>query len=979
MFNQAKVASAVRWSLIVGISAGASITHTQAFAQDAAKDEKKVERIEVTGSRIKKTDMETAQPVFSIGQEDIARTGLLTVGDVLKEISTNGAALGLQTNNGNTSGVTRVNLRNCSSSRTLVLVNGRRWVADLNGAVDLGTIPLAAIKSVEVLKDGASSIYGTDAICGVVNVITKNDFDGVEFSAYNGETSYSDGKRENYAVTVGSTSEKSSVLLNVAYSKQEQIMGGDRAISSVPIYGLPANVSINGGRASPTTPYGQFSVAGVSRTLTPGKAGCVANKECTAATAADFKNYDGNTDGYNFAPVNYIQQPSESLSLYAQASYELADNVTWKAEIVFNERTGQAQLAAQPLGGLTIAANNMYNPFKVAIAGASFRPIVAPRQYNTEVDTWRATNILTGEFEAVGRTFTWDAAATYSDNSLVQLKEGFFHSTRFTTAIGPSFVNGQGVPTCGTAAAPIAGCVPFNLFGGPDGVNQAMLDYVSVAPRDLAYAKMWDYSANISTELFDLPAGAVQMAAGTEIRRESGFTSPEPLTVLGQVLGDNAATPTRGGFTLKEGYVEFSIPLLADLEYAKNLDLDVSTRYSDYSTFGDTQNSSYKISYRPNDELLIRASFNEGFRAPSIQELYQGMNDTRPTAIDPCSKPATGDIAADIRARCTAAGVPTTFVQKLPQIQAKAGGNPDLQPETSESKSVGFVYSPDFLDGFSFNLDWYNIAIKNIVGSYSAQRVLDGCYKEGDNKYCQLLTRDKTGALNANIGEIDYMALTNQNFKGGNEVEGVDFGFEYRFETSFGRFKFSNDNAYVIYDGSLNKLKRGELTLDGSLSGGNAVGLLSAGASGGGTSFRLKSNNTLAWSYEDWNASLTAIYLSRQVEVCTNVTGVAAGLNKPELRALCSNADNRRTEFTLVNGVPTAVPDQAYPINELPVTVYFDAQAGWASPWNSNITVGVRNLFDKEPPYAYSAFANTFDPNYRVPGRFYYVSFTQKF
>ena len=273
MFNQAKVASAVRWSLIVGISAGASITHTQAFAQDAAKDEKKVERIEVTGSRIKKTDMETAQPVFSIGQEDIARTGLLTVGDVLKEISTNGAALGLQTNNGNTSGVTRVNLRNCSSSRTLVLVNGRRWVADLNGAVDLGTIPLAAIKSVEVLKDGASSIYGTDAICGVVNVITKNDFDGVEFSAYNGETSYSDGKRENYAVTVGSTSEKSSVLLNVAYSKQEQIMGGDRAISSVPIYGLPANVSINGGRASPTTPYGQFSVAGVSRTLTPGKAG----------------------------------------------------------------------------------------------------------------------------------------------------------------------------------------------------------------------------------------------------------------------------------------------------------------------------------------------------------------------------------------------------------------------------------------------------------------------------------------------------------------------------------------------------------------------------------------------------------------------------------------------------------------------------------------------------------------------------------
>ncbi len=977
MFTNTKVTHAVRLALVFGAASTVALSAT-AVAQET-EEAKKVERIEVTGSRIKRTDMETAQPVLAISSEDISRSGLVSVGDVLKEISTNGAALGLQTNNGNTGGASRVNLRNCSSNRTLVLVNGRRWVADLNGAVDLSTIPLAAIRSVEILKDGASSIYGTDAICGVVNIITKNDFDGAEVSAYNGQTSYEDGKRETYSATFGTSTEKSNALINVSYTKQEPIMGGDREISSVPIYGLPANVSINGGRASPTTPYGQFPVNGVSMTLDQSKAGCVANKVCTST--ADFKPYDGNTDGYNFAPVNYIQQPSETLSLYAQGGYAITDNLNWKTEVLFNERTSTAQLAAQPLSGtpMVVDAANMYNPFKVRIAGASFRPIVSPRVYGAEVDTWRFGTSLDGEFELVDRTFTWDAAATYSDNSFVALKEGFFHSGRFTTAMGPSFLNAQGVPTCGTAAAPIAGCVPFNVFGGPNGVTQAMLDYVSVTPRDLSYAKMWDYSANITTDLFELPAGMVQVAAGTEIRRESGYTSPEPLTVLGQVLGDNAATPTKGGYGLKEVYVEANLPLLADVAFVESLDLSVSTRYSDYSTFGDTTNSSYKLTYRPTSELMFRASFNEGFRAPSIQELYQGLNDTRPTALDPCSKPVNGALAADIAARCAAAGVPANFTQKLPQIQAKAGGNPNLQPETSESWAGGVVYSPDFIEGLSLTLDWYKIELSNAVSAYTAQRVFDGCYKEGDAKYCQLLTRDMTGNLNGNIGEVDFMALTNQNFKGGNHVEGVDLNIDYRFTTDYGTWRVNNDNAYVIYDGSLGKLQRGELTLDGSLSGGNSTGRLTAGASGGGTAYRLKSNTTLSWSKDDWNASVTAQYLGKLTEECNLVINVANGLKQPALKNLCSNPDGTRTGYTLVNGQPKEVPNEAWATNELKATVYFDGQVGWSTPWNSDISVGVRNIFDKEPPVAYSAFANSFDPNYRTPGRFYYVSFTQKF
>lgn len=981
MFTNTKVTHAVRLALVFGAASTAALS-TTAVAQET-EEAKKVERIEVTGSRIKRTDMETAQPVLAISSEDIARSGLVSVGDVLKEISTNGAALGLQTNNGNTSGVSRVNLRNCGSNRTLVLVNGRRWVADLGGAVDVSTIPLAAIRSIEVLKDGASSVYGTDAICGVVNVITKNDFEGAEVSAYNGQTSFEDGKRETYSVTFGTSTEKSNVLMNVSYTKQEPIMGGDREISSVPIYGLPAEVSASGGRASPTTPWGQFSVGGKSYTRKRDAVGCVANQVCDASKVSDFKVYDANTDGYNFAPVNYIQQPSETLSMYAQGSYAITDSINWKTEVLFNERTSEAQLAAQPLGGLAISGNNIYNPFKTNIVGGSFRPIVSPRSYGAEVDTWRFGTSLDGEFELVDRTFTWDAAATYSDNSLIALKKGFFHAGRFAEALGASQVNSSGVAQCLTSTgAVIAGCVPFNVFGGPEGVSQAMLNYVTVSPRDLAYAKMWDYSGNISTDLFELPAGMVAVNVGTEIRRESGYTSPEPLTVLGQVLGDNAATPTVGGFGLKEVYAEARIPVLADMDYVKSLDLEVSTRYSDYSSFGDTTNNSYKLTYRPTDELMFRASLNEGFRAPSIAELYQGQNDSRPSATDPCSSNSTAyKTIPGVAARCAAAGISSTFVQKDPQVRAKVGGNPDTQPETSESTSVGLVYSPEFIDGLSMTLDWYKVEIENAIGSRSAASIMSRCYTQGISSDCELITRDFSGTLNGNPGEISNITSLGMNFKGGLHTEGVDWNVDYRFTTDVGTWRLNWDNAYMIYQGDLGKLTRGELTLDGTISGGNGVGFLASGASGGGSTYRLKSNLTLSWSKDDWAASVTAQYLSKQTEDCSGIVTAATGLKRPELRNLCSAPDFAHATYTFAPGTTDIVkgPDASAPRNELDPTVYFDGQIGWTSPWNSDITVGVRNLFDKEPPLAYSAFANTFDPNYRTPGRFYYVSFTQKF
>ncbi|WP_179959221.1 TonB-dependent receptor plug domain-containing protein [Pseudoalteromonas rhizosphaerae] len=977
-----KVSKAVRLAIAFGATSTAAFSASSIAADEGVE---KVERIEVTGSRIKRTDMETSQPILTITSADIDRSGLSGLNDVLKEISTNGASLGLQTNNGNTSGTSTVNLRNCGSSRTLVLVNGRRWVSELGGGVDVSTIPLAAVKTIDILKDGASSVYGTDAICGVVNVITRNDYDGAEVKAYIGETSEGDGRRESYSATFGSTTNKGSALLNVSYTKQEAIMGGDREISSVPIYGLPANISGSGGRASPTTPFGGFPVDldgdGVAEryTLNKDAQGCAPNKTCTGQLA-DFKLYDRNTDGYNFAPVNYIQQPQETISLYGQASYEVLDDVLWTLSAMYNERSSTAQLAAQPLGGMSVSKDSVYNPFGQDINGAAFRPIVSPRSYSTTATTWRFNTALQGEFSALDRFFTWDASATYADNNVIQLKNGFFHSGRVDESLGKSFINSDGEARCGTADNIITGCVPFNIFGGPDGVTPEMLDYLTVSPRDITYTKMWDYTANIGTELFELPAGPVGFVVGTEIRRESGYDSPEPLTVLGQVLGDNAATPTKGGFNLKEYYSEVNIPILADMPFVESLELGLATRYSDYSTFGSTTNSSAKLTYRPTSELLIRSSVSEGFRAPSLSDLYQGQSDSRPPGTDPCSTDSNEyKTIASVRERCAAEGVSPTFIQAAPQFEAVVGGNPDVEPETSKSYTLGFVYSPEFIDGLGVSVDWYRIEIENFIGSRSAGSIASRCYEQGLD--CELITRDFTGTLNGNIGEISRLVSTTMNFLGGNEREGLDFNIDYRFSNDMGNWRINSDTAYVIYDGDIGKLNEGDLTPDIAISSGNTAGRLTKGASGGGSNHRIKSNLTLSWNNDDFAASLTAQYFSKLVEDCTGIITAADGLGQPELKNLCSDPDNKGNTYRLIPGTTNVevTENQPLPENKLSPTVYLDAQGSWYTPYNSTISVGIRNLLDKEPPKAYSAFANTYDPAYRTPGRFFYVSFTQKF
>ena len=953
---------------LYGGSLIAVATAPVAFAQDQ-DDAEELETITVVGSRIKRTDIETSQPVFVLEREDLQKTGLTSVGDILQELTTNGAALNTTFNNGG-NGSTQVALRNLGSNRTLVLVNGRRWVTSLGGAVDLNTIPSSIIERVEILKDGASAIYGSDAIAGVINITTRDTYDGAEASAYLGENEEGDGRTEQYDFTIGSSTDKASVVMNASYTKQEPIFAGDREISAVPLFGFPGN-NVNAG-ASSTTPFGRIDGPGIPGTavLIPGRPGCRVNADCAPSAVNDFRTFDANTDGFNFAPDNYLQTPQERTGIYAQGRYNLTENVTFRTELLYNERKSSQQLAATPIvlgpivganfaSTVLVSRDSVYNPFGVELNRVQFRNIYQFRNFNQDADTFRFGAGFDGVFDLWNRSWSWDVSYTYNDNEVRTTTEGLFNIQNIAFGAGPSFIDAGGIARCGTPDNTIAGCVPVNFLGGPEGFTPEMVAYTTYTDQTSNYKKLYNYVGNITGDLFELPAGPLSFAAGYEYRREFGFNQPDAFTASGLSSG-NAAQPTRGGFSVDEFYIEFNVPVLKDMAFAEIFEFSVAARYSDYSNFGDTTNPKFGFRWKPFADLLVRGNYADGFRAPSVTELFLGTSDAFPQVLDPCS--ASQNPTGDVLARCRAGfggigGTPPGYEQANTQIRITTGGNPNLLPENARSKTLGLVYSPSWLEGLDVYLDWYNIEVVNSIAPPTGQFIIDSCYRFGDTSACQLVTRGPTG-------EVTDLFAGVRNTPGGTEVEGYDLTVNYRFDTEFGRFNINWDNAYISYFGDVGQPEFGELNSDGNASLGNTVGLLFGPARF--PIWRVRSNITTNWQYGDWGATLGARYYSDLDEDCSLVVATAGGAGQPErIPEICDQP----------NGTPQ------WPVAERTVddAWYFDAQATWDAPWNARITGGIRNLLDEDPPFSASAFANSFDPSYDIPGRFWYVQYTQRF
>jgi outer membrane receptor protein involved in Fe transport len=967
MYNNSKVAKAIRLAMMFGAGAAASIAAPAFAAEEGAED---VERIEVTGSRIKRADMEGANPIQVISRDALVATGMANMGDILQEIpSVAGAATNTAVNNGG-SGAIRVSLRGLGSARTLVLLNGRRMVASGSGAnssVDLSTIPTAIVKRVEVLKDGASAIYGSDAVAGVVNIITRDDFEGFEFNAgYDIGTQERDGEQKTFDVTIGFSNDKGNAVVSAFYTEQGAQWSGDRDWSAFEYSRDPETGEfIPGGSSAP--PWGRYNGVnsanpanktqprvdedgapvldadgnqifdlpdGTCNSFTHGAAnGPGQSDPSNPANATGYDCWDWGKDTYNYAPANYHLTPQERYGLYASGAYEFSDLVRFSTELSFTRRGSKIKLAPLPLaplaffgwGDATYSADNYYNQQfgpkdmngdTVDIADWRRRMVeTGGRDTEYRNETVRAMFALDGEFE---NGWGYELSYIFGANDSATNGAGGVNFEKVSAAVGPSFLDELGNVVCGTADNPIAGCVSLNTFGTPgtDGeVTKEMLDYITFEAHDFGSNKQQILSASLYGDLFDMPAGSVGFAAGIEHREESGADFPDALIALGITSG-SSRTSTQGEYSVNEAFIETNIPLLNGVVGAELLDLDLAVRYSDYDTFGDTTNYKVGLRWQPMEGLMVRGTASSAFRAPSTSDLFAGSSDNSPLVSDPCSTNPTP--------ACIADGVPAQGFEPIgDQLSSTRGGNPEVGAEEADTITLGVVYSPGFVEGLSFTIDYWDIDITNAISTLGEQLILDNCAATG--QYCDKITRfGADSLLYGNSSDIDDRTTN----VGGVTSSGYDFNARYSTELFSGDLSLNLDaTLYDTYDIT---------QADGSV-------IENAGYfyrnSGDGNFPEWKTNVSASYAQDDWLVNWSVRYIGEVEE-----------------------------PYDVESGFRTI---DSQMINDARFTYFME---------NITATIGLNNVFDEDPPFAETGFNDNTDPRtYNTTGRHVYVNLGVKF
>ena len=943
----------------------------QAPPTQPAQQPPQLEEVVVTGSRILQNVAQSTQPLSVISADQIEKTGLASVGDLLQQLTTGGKALNQKFNSsgnfgyppdggGIGAGSSQVDLRNLDSKRTLVMVDGLRWVNEssasgVSGSADLNTIPLSIIDHIEVLEDGASSIYGSDAIAGVVNIITRKKFEGVEFSGYTGDFSKG-GRTSEASLTAGGSSGKFSGLFVASFYNQDQISSSKWWQSSYPepYAGLDAGSS--------GTPQGRFrfcdynlpaaavgSCAGpfLSITLNNGVANPVWDPN--NPNGGDYHHFT-NADRFNFAPLNLLLTPSQRKALFTSLSYDASDDVQLYAKGLFNNRTSTNQAAPEPIfigpvagtGGIADSINvshlNPYNPFGIdlcAVAsptcgngtanflGVTRRPLEGgPRIFDQDVDTWYFSAGIKGTLHVLDGLI-WDINFADTDNKADQKFIGGYNVAKIGIAVGDPAI-----------CAAIPGCVPLDLFGGQARpITQAMLNYVEATQIDSSDQKLKLVSANITGTIFHIQDRSAGIAVGAEHRMYDGVFEPDPLRQTGESQ-DSLAFPVAASYHVNEVYTELSLPLL------KSLGASAAVRYSDYSTFGNTTTYKGGLRWQPVEDFAVRGTYSTGFRAPNLGELY-GLTQFGATLVDPCG-PTSGGIQAQYVAGCAAQHVPAGFQQANTQITTFTGGNRNLQPEKSDSYTAGIVYHAGWLAGraatdhLTVEATYYNHKVKGAIQSEDIQALLNACLAAGgtDPTLCGPFSRIASGDLRPpqnllqNLAEID--------------TSGVDVKLTWLSEPlRFGHLSVGLQATRVNDYKAEDKL---------GLVAQRTVGIEVADSA----IPRWRANAQLGWGAAGVDVTWNLRFLSAVSEACANAT------------------------ITPVPGCATGAD-----FHNLHSTLYHDVQLAWTDPFRLTglkVEAGVNNLFGTNPPVCYTCTLNGYDAGtYDLPGAFWNVRAIYKF
>lgn len=751
--------------------------------------------IVVTGSRIRRQDLAGVGPATVVTAEQIQNTGIVNIETALQRLPANAGFAGNQTsaywtNNGY--GTAQVNLRGLGIKRTLVLLNGRRLVAGGTGAnssPDLNMIPVVALARTDVLKDGASAIYGADAMAGVVNLVTRTDYEGLGLSVRQGITERGDGSDLTADLLWGIRNDRGGFMAAVTYQKTSAVNMASRAPCSL-AETTPGSLScVNsastiGGRA--VLPNGQQ----INFNQVPGGNGNF------------YEPYSPAKHNFNSNPFLNAVSPVERVSTAFFADYALTDGIQAFGEFLYTFRKSNQIATPGTLRNLSIPASNPTNPTGQNLVLAQ-RRLAEPgaRHFFQETDTWQGTFGLRGK---LANDWAWEVAGSFGRNTAVDGSTNIANLERVANTLDRS--------KCSSTAGAAIPCGDYLGFGD---LTPQVLDYILFTSRDRGGNELGTVTADLNGDFFSLPAGAVSFATGVVYRREKGWRDPDPLTVLG-VANVNQQDPISGSSTAKEAYLELSVPVLANTAFAKALTLDGAVRYSDYNLFGSDWNYKLSADWVVNDSIRLRGTYGTGFRIPNVPELFGGVSEGNLTTTDPCSRyTSSGNVT--LIANCKASGVPANYTQLGTTILTTVGGNQSLRPESSTTWTVGTVISPrGIIPGLSLTADWFDIKIKDAIRAIPGSTKLAVCYASQNlsHPFCSDFTRS------ALTGEVTYLSAQPIN-TGREEMNGLDLGLVY--SGAVGEVKISLDlnmtylNKYVV-----NPFPGGApIYFDGFIGGGN--------------------------------------------------------------------------------------------------------------------------------------------------------------
>jgi outer membrane receptor protein involved in Fe transport len=936
-------------------------------AQEADNDEKEDNKVVVTGSQIKGVDLADAQPLLTISSDDIKRSNATSVSELLKDVgvfrggegsfntSTSGA---LSTNT--PAGMAAATLRGLGASSTLTLVNGRRIAASSFAAgnvnfVDVNALPLAAIERIEVLPTGASAIYGADAVAGVVNYILKEDYEGFEISAsYGNSDADTDESKSSVSFTYGANDDDSNFLVTLDYYDRNAFKYGDREQTAETFF--------------PVFSGGIFPHVNFRDTLT-------GFAEVDPACPDDQVYFDPEFGDAScaFDPNPYLDvyAPVEVLSTSLSYRQELDDETSFFAELIYSSKESEASSSPNRFRGINDSTNSVFVPVDhpgFLATPTTFQDLVdqsfgdfrirgrfeAPRRIGIETDS---LHLATG-FEGMIDEWDWEAALTYSENESTQnALEGIYNRFAFNAALFGELCS-DGTTNC----APGVDGIYFNPFGGQLGNEQALALMEEAVTRQ-GKSEVLGIDLKFSGELMEFGNDVISMASGIEFRKEKITDNPSELAVasaengyIPDVLGfgSSRVSAERDQYAL---FAEFFIP------FSDQFSVQLAGRYDHYDNFGGDFNPKIGFRWSPIEDLVVRGSWSTSFRAPSLS---QAGVDLRTTSF-------SADCTSNISSFCAGQGTVGGFSLEI--------GNPDLQPETSESISYGFAWSPT--DDITITADAWMFDHEDIIDVDAEGLIFQALNNPEQFAYCGFVPEGNVGIVidtewcgyygvpegdNLTAGELadsiadaeifgngDALGV-NSTFQlqniGSQKVSGFDMTYTQYIDTeSAGRFTVLFDSTY------LDKFERSRTLLS------NTEQL-----AGSFRYPRIVASLKLRWSQDDLFGSISANYTHKYRDEIAELGELNADPNDP-------------TDYDALDYIRDTVGLDAVPSPDRDVPSWTTVNMEFGKDFGDDITVrfGINNLFDEDAPFVYGRYLNADMLNHDVMGRYYRLTYTQRF